>query len=188
MCTSFYSPSLYNMSAHMVLRSLFPELTKELPGIDKRQQTCVTCPLITPPCPVCPSGSECQIISQSCTQCAQAQCISSTSLNNLAGNGQAAPAKSNMGAIAGGIVGALVAVGCIAGALFWYIRRKRRATEERDMWLENSKNIEEEEKDPRQTASIHTHGSVFCVGKARLMLGWKSVASFDCIDNDDTRF
>jgi hypothetical protein len=93
-----------------------------------------------------------------------------------------------MGAIAGGIVGALVAVGCIAGVLFWYIRRKRRATEEMDVWLDNSKNIEEEEKDPRQTASIHTHESVFCVEKASLMVGWKSVTSFDSINDDDTCF
>jgi hypothetical protein len=66
-----------------------------------------------------------------------------------------------MGAIAGGIVGALILVGCVAGVLFWYIRRKKRASEEMDVWLDNTKNVEEEEKEPGQTASIRTHGSVW---------------------------
>jgi len=124
--------------------------------IEKRQ-SCVQCPVNPPACPVCPAGEECQIISQSCTQCAQSVCISTASLNQLQGNTVAAPSSGpNTGAIVGGIVGAIVAVSCLAGGLFWYLRKKRRTTQEMDLWMENTKKLEEEKSSPRQTVVTTT--------------------------------
>lgn len=103
----------------------------------------MTCPANPPACPACDQGEECQITSQSCTQCAQSQCISSVSL------GLATPTpKPNTGAIAGGIVAALLVIGAIAAGVFFFVRKKKRATRDMDQWLDKSENsIEEEETD-----------------------------------------
>jgi hypothetical protein len=119
--------------------------------LDKRQ-SCVTCPANPPACPACPAGQECQITSQSCQQCAQSQCISSSTLTTLVSTTASPPPGSNTGAIAGGIVGALVLAGIAAGVLFWYIRKKKQATEEMDMWLSSAHADGSVEKDPSLSA------------------------------------
>lgn len=129
----------------------------------KRQNNCVTCPANPPACPACPKGQECQITSQSCTQCAQSLCIDSQSLSTLAGPvSPTAKGSNNTGAIAGGIVGALLVVGCVVGGFFWYIRKKRRATHDMDVWLDKAEaNAEDNEKDPRRaTGATVGHDSV----------------------------
>jgi hypothetical protein len=120
----------------------------------EKRQNCVTCPANPPACPICPAGEECQITSQSCTQCAQSQCIPSSTLNQLAGNNGPAQARSNTGAIAGGIVGGLICVGIIAGGLFWYLRKKRAVKDDMDTWLDNTKMVDMEEKDGRRGSGL----------------------------------
>lgn len=122
----------------------------------EKRQNCITCPANPPACPICPTGQECQITSQSCTQCAQSRCIPSDTLNQLAGNNAPAQSRSNTGAIAGGIVGALVGVGIVAGGLFWYLRRTRAVKDDMDTWLDSTKMVDMEEKDRRhQSGSSH---------------------------------
>ena len=129
------------------------EILDYRPLFEKRQEDCITCPTNPPECPECPNGQECQITSQSCTQCAQSLCIDSTSLGNLAGS--PTPQKGpNTGAIAGGIVAALMLVGCIAGGVFWYIRKRRQATRDMDVWLDKTgSSIEEEKNEPSPQTS-----------------------------------
>jgi hypothetical protein len=148
----------------------------------KRQgQDCIVCPVNPPACPACPSGQECQITSQSCQQCAQSQCISSSTLNGITNTGSAAPSKSNTGAIAGGIVAALILAGVAAGVLFWYLRKKKQRTEDLDVWLNDTAKAREDEKLSPATTS---HDSVLpfccCLTIERSVF----VACFNRHDND----
>ena len=60
-----------------------------------------------------------------------------------------------MAAIAGGIIGALVVVGCVAGGLFWYVRKKKRATRDMDVWLDKTSNGEADDEKSMADGSIH---------------------------------
>ena len=125
----------------------------------KRQSNCVPCPANPPACPVCPRGQECQITSQSCTQCAQSLCIDSKSLSTLTGTGSNLATGPDTGAIAGGIVGAIIFVGCVAGGVFWYLRKRRQAAHDMDVWLDKTEaNCDANEKEGRPTTatpSVH---------------------------------
>jgi protein OPY2 len=125
-----------------------------------RQDECVPCPTMAPSCPSCPDGQICQIISQNCTQCAQSLCVDSSSV----GEPGSSPSGPNTGAIAGGIAGALVVViGCLVGVFSWYIRKKKRAAQDLDIWLDKSAHsTEDEEKESRRhTGSTTQHPNVF---------------------------
>lgn len=162
LCIALFAAAFQSVCASGITSSSLQKLTNtdsydDAGHLIEKRQSCVQCPVNPPACPVCPAGEECQIISQSCTQCAQSVCISTASLNQLQGNTVAAPSSGpNTGAIVGGIVGAIVAVSCLAGGLFWYLRRKRRTTQEMDLWLENTKKLEEEKSSPRQTVVTTT--------------------------------
>jgi len=153
--------------------------------LQPRQANCVPCPVNPPACPVCPSGQECQIMSQSCTQCAISQCIPTATLNNLAGNTTPPPVQSNTGVIAGGIAGALVFLLLVAGSLFYWRRKKRVQVQDLDAWLSSSGSMEE--KGLRE--SISTRGTVwFFLCSSMLMVGCEFVTSFYCRDYHDTGF
>src|SRR5579859_6267146 len=121
------------------------------------RQNCVPCPANPPACPVCPSGQECQIISQSCTQCAMSQCIPTSTLNDLPGNATPVPQTSNTGTIAGGIAGAVVLILAIVGIIFYWRRKKRVQAEELDAWLSSA--VSTEEKSCRGSTS--NRGTVY---------------------------
>lgn len=141
----------------MVLHVLLQELITDMPSLEKRQ--CVSCPSTPPPCPVCPEGQECTITSQSCTQCAQSVCIAASQVG-IAPSATPAPSGPNTGAIAGGIVGAFVLVVCVAGVMFWYVRKKKRAVEDMDEWLDKTEHpTEDDEKD----LTLHPHDSVLLI-------------------------
>jgi len=121
----------------------------------ERQSDCVTCPPNPPACPACDNGEVCQITSQSCTQCAQSLCIQASSVGNLSTSPTDPTAGPNVAAIAGGIVGALVVAGCVAGGLFWYVRKKKRATRDMDVWLDKTSNGEADDEKSMAHGSIH---------------------------------
>ncbi|OAX77292.1 hypothetical protein ACJ72_08412 [Emergomyces africanus] len=83
----------------------------------------VNCPAEAPPCPDCAKGETCSLVSQSCQACQRTVCIS---LGDV-GHGGAAekPASSNVGAIAGGVIGGLAVVAVLL--LAWLYFRKKRA-------------------------------------------------------------
>lgn len=153
--------------------------------LEARQSNCVPCPANPPACPVCPSGQECQIISQSCTQCAMSQCIPTSTLNSLSGTATPAPATSNMGVIAGGIGGALVLLLILAGVIFYWRRKKRVQAEEFDAWLTSTGSVDEKSL----RGSTYTRGTVsFFVRFGVLMIGCEFVTSFYCRNYDDKSF
>jgi hypothetical protein len=111
------------------------------------------------------------------------QCISSSSIQ-LTSTAVATSQGPNTGAIAGGIVGALVLAGVAAGVLFWYIKKKKQATEEMDVWLSNAaKTGESEEKlSPRSG-----HDSVVPLSYRLTVVWHQFLARFDR-DNNDSCF
>lgn len=120
----------------------------------------MTCPSNAPSCPSCPNGEICQIISQNCTQCAQSLCVDPVSVGEPVSNSSNGP---NTGAIAGGIAGAaVVVIGCLVGIFSWYIRKKKRAERDLDVWLDKSPHsTEDEDKESRRhTGSTSNHPSV----------------------------
>lgn len=86
---------------------------------------CVECGPGTPTCPACPSGDICSLVPQTCDECAHMVCIANPS--------PAPPAaKTNVGAIAGGVVGGVAFMAFLL-FLFWrYWAKKRRA--QQDQW------------------------------------------------------
>jgi hypothetical protein len=87
--------------------------------------------------------------------------VLASSLSTLTGPTAVPPKGPNSGAIAGGIVGALVIAGIVAGVIFWYIRKKKRATEEMDVWLSATQENEASEKDPSVAPSHHSVPPLF---------------------------
>lgn len=98
------------------------EVERTMRSIFKR---CVECGPVTPTCPACPSGDICSLVPQTCDECAHMVCIANPS--------PAPPAaKTNVGAIAGGVVGGVAFMAFLL-FLFWrYWAKKRRA--QQDQW------------------------------------------------------
>ncbi|PGH00357.1 hypothetical protein GX51_05856 [Blastomyces parvus] len=84
----------------------------------------VNCPSQPPPCPQCPEGETCSLISQSCNACQNTVCISLGEVGGV--DPTEKPASANIGAIAGGVVGALAVIGVLVVAYFYF--RKKRAS------------------------------------------------------------
>lgn len=85
------------------------------------------------------------------------QCIPTATLNNLPGNAMAVPPKSNMGAIAGGIAGAVVLILAIVAGIFYLRRKKRVQAEELDAWLSSEGSTDEKSL----CGSTSTRGNVY---------------------------
>jgi hypothetical protein len=60
-------------------------------------------------------------------------------------------------------VAAIVVLGCIIGGIFWYIKKKRQATRDMDIWLDKA-TASIDEKSERQTSAAVANESViiFC--------------------------
>jgi hypothetical protein len=53
-------------------------------------------------------------------------------------------------------VAAVAVIGCIAGGVFWYVRkRKRVATHDMDIWLDKQSGSTDDEKSMNHDPSIH---------------------------------
>ncbi|KAF2767340.1 hypothetical protein EJ03DRAFT_156561 [Teratosphaeria nubilosa] len=93
---------------------------------------CVQCPDGTPSCPSCGKNEICSLVPQSCSTCSYATCIKNPSRAST-------PRGPNVGAIAGGVVGGVLAV-AITVFLIWrfYIKKKREQQElEAEAWEED---------------------------------------------------
>ncbi|KKZ63093.1 hypothetical protein EMCG_00303 [[Emmonsia] crescens] len=82
----------------------------------------VNCPSLAPDCPECPEDETCSLVSQSCQACQRTVCISLNAVSG--GNAPEKPVSSNVGAIAGGVIGGLAVVAVIIFAWI-YLRKKR---------------------------------------------------------------
>ncbi|EGE80410.1 hypothetical protein RJZ56_007375 [Blastomyces dermatitidis] len=95
----------------------------------------VNCPAKPPPCPECPEGETCSLISQSCQACQKTVCISLGEVGGVAAPDE--PASSNIGAIAGGVIGGLAVLAVLVLAYF-YFRKKRANRAANQQWESES--------------------------------------------------
>ncbi|KAK2809040.1 hypothetical protein FQN50_004093 [Emmonsiellopsis sp. PD_5] len=90
----------------------------------------VNCPSEPPPCPSCAEDETCMVVSQSCNACQDTVCTP------LAAIGKSPPKQkesgTNVGAIAGGVVGGIAIIAVIA--LIWWCTRKKRKNTTEQSW------------------------------------------------------
>ncbi|KAI5359614.1 hypothetical protein Slin14017_G105160 [Septoria linicola] len=131
------------------------EVERTMRSIFKR---CVECEPETPTCPACREGDICSLVPQSCDNCAHMVCIANPSPSPKA-------AKTNVGAIAGGVIGGVVFMGLIV-FLFWrYWIKKRRQEQEQEDWeaeddIATQKGVSQFNAMRSDAASTRTRGSV----------------------------
>lgn len=100
----------------------------------RRDSNCVTCPNTLPPCN-CTQHEMCQEISRSCSQCATRTCIPNQppqSTSTAVSSGSKVSSSSNVGAIAGGVIGGCVALALLGFLIWWFVIRKRRQEQEEE--------------------------------------------------------
>lgn len=97
-----------------------PEAERNMRTIFRR---CLQCSPGAPTCPDCARGEICSLVPQSCDECAHMVCIANP-------NPSPPPQRTNVGAIAGGVIGGVVFMS-IAIFIFWrFWIKKRRAQQE----------------------------------------------------------
>ncbi|KAI1270385.1 hypothetical protein F5Y18DRAFT_12031 [Xylariaceae sp. FL1019] len=124
-------------------------------SLNPRQNGCIECPDSSPDCPAsCPKGQSCQFTSPSCNQCAQAVCQVDPTLS--AGS----HSSSNVGAIAGGVIGGLVVI-AVASYLIWRfcVKSKRGNYPEQQWQAKGDEGLEQQDNDfaSRRSKRESTH-------------------------------
>lgn len=123
---------------------------------------CVQCPDITPACPPCRDTESCSLSVKSCTQCPSTTCILK---NNAAGpSGSSSPTssrKTNVGAIAGGVVGGIAFIIILTWLVWRFCIKARRQRYEED---ETADEKAEQEKTDRFTTLRDDRASMRTVG------------------------
>lgn len=119
---------------------------------------CVQCPDTTPSCPHCADDEICSQISQTCQQCSSTQCVKSSE-SGATNNGQvgSSGSKTNIGAIAGGVIGGVVFI-VIVAFLIWkfWLKGKRRSVEE-DYEFQQEEKAHNPEFGMHRSARASTH-------------------------------
>ncbi|KAL3482199.1 hypothetical protein BJX99DRAFT_217496 [Aspergillus californicus] len=100
-------------------------------GLVRRASDCKECPSSAPTCPSCPSGTRCTMTAQSCSQCASVECVKLTTSTSDS-QGSSSGGGTNKGAIAGGVIGGLAAVGILTFLIWWFVIRKKRNQQRAD--------------------------------------------------------
>ncbi|EME46463.1 hypothetical protein DOTSEDRAFT_70460 [Dothistroma septosporum NZE10] len=133
------------------------QVERTLRAIFKR---CVDCPTNeTPTCPDCAKGEICSLIPQDCNNCAHMVCIA---------NPNPAPAndKTNVGAIAGGVIGGVLFMAIIVFFLwrFWIKKRREQQELEAEEWeddeIAQQKHTQQFNAMRSDAASTRTRGSI----------------------------
>ncbi|KAI5860263.1 hypothetical protein GGS23DRAFT_242033 [Durotheca rogersii] len=129
----------------------------------KRQNGCVECDTtIAPSCPTCAQGEVCQFTIQTCTSCSTAFCLRDPTTASQTPKASAGP---NVGAIAGGIIGGLVAIGLVTYIVWRFCIKNKRRQYEPEHWqgdIEHTKEGLDNDFASRrsQRASTHTVHSI----------------------------
>ncbi|KAI9643046.1 hypothetical protein NHQ30_008781 [Ciborinia camelliae] len=125
---------------------------------------CVECNGDTPACPSCAENEICSLVPPTCTQCQQTVCVASSAAPSTTVS-SSAPAKSgpNVGAIAGGVIGGVLAVAAVTYLVWRFCIKTKRQQFEQDDWIDNQEQANAEKdfamrRDAR--ASTHTVGSI----------------------------
>ena len=83
---------------------------------------CVQCPSTPPSCPSCASDETCQLVSQSCNDCASTKCVK---IGSLPGQLATKP-KTPIGPIVGGVIAGVVVVAIVVFLVWRFVIRPRR--------------------------------------------------------------
>lgn len=134
----------------------------------RRQETCVVCDTSKQlMCPACEEGTQCQFIQpldQGCPkECARATCVPITD-PQLTQSNQKSSGSTNVGAIAGGVVGGLAAIAIVTYLVWRFCVRTRRQPPVQEPWDDGQDQGVEGEKTFAQQrdyrASTHTVHSI----------------------------
>lgn len=124
---------------------------------------CVTgCPNEAPSCPVCPADQICSLVAPTCEECQKTICVASPAAPSTASAiGSITPksSSSDVGAIAGGVIGGVLAIAAVTYLVWRFcIKTKRQQYQEED-WSEHQGESAPVEKDftMRQDARASTH-------------------------------
>ncbi|KAK3402882.1 hypothetical protein B0T20DRAFT_10048 [Sordaria brevicollis] len=112
----------------MAVVALSPNVVSNL---FKRDETCILCDDRLPlSCPTCPDGTECIRLLASCTACARMVCQeleeNSGGAYSPSGGGNSAGSSTNVGAIAGGVVGGVAVIAILTYLVWRYCIKSRR--------------------------------------------------------------
>ncbi|KAF2087772.1 hypothetical protein K490DRAFT_73663 [Saccharata proteae CBS 121410] len=115
---------------------------------------CVQCPNTTPSCPSCGENEYCSQILSSCSSCASAVCVNMNGTPVTADSGS----HTNVGAIAGGVVGGVAAI-IIITFIIWKFCLKGRRQQYQENWDEMDAPAEKGNTDftMRRDARASTH-------------------------------
>ncbi|OBT88147.1 hypothetical protein VE02_03513 [Pseudogymnoascus sp. 03VT05] len=132
-------------------------------------RACVPCPSVTPACPSCPTGSKCSISVQTCETCQSTSCIADPTAVSPANPdtstvGGGGGSGTNVGAIAGGVIGGLAAIAIIVYLAWRFFVKNKRAQYEEEYAEQYTNQATDSEKDFASRrdarASTHTVGSI----------------------------
>ena len=123
----------------------------------KFKRGCVECPDTAPSCPVCPSGYACQAIVRSCDTCQSTTCAASITPASASPTPTPSSSSSpNIGAIAGGVVGGIVAI-ILGTYLVRRLRIKNKRRQETWVKFQNEPSPQEKEFAARRDVRASTH-------------------------------
>jgi hypothetical protein len=119
----------------------------------------------TPSCPNCTNGDICALVPQTCDACPQTICTSSSAApSTISTATKSVGSGPNVGAIAGGVIGGVVAIAIVTYLVWRLCIKTRRQQYEQDNWAEDPEESLPTEKDFTMRrdarASTHTVGSI----------------------------
>ncbi|KAI1799091.1 hypothetical protein F4811DRAFT_128576 [Daldinia bambusicola] len=106
-------------------------LNDDVPSLFNRQNGCIKCETGAPACPPCADDEICQFTIQSCDECSQAFCLKDPTAGSATATASQGP---NAGAIAGGVVGGLAAIGIITYLVWRFCIKSKRSQYEAEQW------------------------------------------------------
>ncbi|KAJ1326485.1 protein OPY2 [Microdochium nivale] len=124
-----------------------------------RQNGCVKCDGVAPVCPpTCPEGTSCRFTVMTCKDCPSAYCAA----QQVAGDSSAQqPPATNTGAIAGGVIGGILAVTIITYLVWKFCIKAKRSSRDSDQYTYGAHSKEgfsdDSAADPRQSKRNSTH-------------------------------
>jgi len=118
------------------------------------------CPNVTPACPVCPSDQICSLVPPTCDECQKTICVSASAApSTISSSSKSTGSGPNVGAIAGGVIGGVFAIGIVTYLVWRFCIKTKRQQYEQENWAEDPEESLSTEKDftLRRDARASTH-------------------------------
>jgi protein OPY2 len=128
----------------------------------KYKRGCVQCPNTAPSCPICPSGYACQAIVRSCDTCQSTTCAATLTVASASATPTPSSSSSgspNVAAIAGGVVGGIVAIILVTYLVWRSCIKDKRQQQYEETWVEFQDEPSPQEKEfaARRDVRASTH-------------------------------